>query len=268
MKRLGLIAGGGNLPIQVSRGAAKRGLEVIAFALKDEALPELASEVSKCIWVSPQDISVFMARLAEENIRQVTMVGGVRKLHWMKIWDLSPQISKEQKNLPNHGDSHLLNFLKELFSAQGIQLLDPMEFLDFQPLEEGNFSGMDLNSNQEIDIKFGFQTAKALGYYDIGQTVVVKNKVVLAVEGIEGTDEVIRRGGTHGGPGVVVVKIAKPNQDLKLDRPVVGLKTIQALIEVRAAVLAIEVKKVLFMDFEESVERARRAGLAIVAREL
>lgn len=256
---LGLIAGGGDLPLLVCQGALRKGWKIKAFGMQGEANPDLEKAAGEFLWVTPENIPQVLQKFSSSGITKLILVGGINKIKWMESIPL---------NLPNHGDSHLLNHVADFFSAQGIQILDPIDFLEIKPPREGNLSGIPLSPNIENDLKFGFQMAKALGYYDIGQTVVVKNRVVLAVESVEGTDEAIRRGGRLGGPGAVVVKTAKPDQDLKIDRPVVGLNTVRALLEIRAAVLALEAEKVLFVNFEESVELARKERLAIVARTL
>jgi len=260
MDRLGLIAGSGDLPLKVARGASRQGMEVFAFALPGETSQELEEEARKVFWVTPMGIPSILEKISTEKITQLTSIGGIDKMKWLKTLDL--------KGLENQGDSNLLHQIKNIIVSQGIRILDPTEFLDAPPVQEGNITGTSLTPDQQSDIEFGFKMARALGPLDIGQTLVVKDKVVLAVEGIEGTDEAIRRGAKYGGQGVVAIKVTKPGQDLMFDRPVVGKKTIKVLLEAQAAVLAVEAMKVLFVDFQESIELARKGGLSVIAREL
>ncbi len=248
------------MPHLVGREALRRGVEVVAFALKDEARPDLAKSVSRIFWMTPEEVPAALKRLKEERIEQLVFAGGLNKLRWMKLL--------EREDLPSRGDDHLLNRLKDLLTSSGIEVVDPAKFLNDFIVIEGNLTGRNLKQYQEDEINFCLQMAKALGYNDIGQTVVVKDKVVLAVEAVEGTDAAIRRGASLGGAGVVVAKVARPGQDLRLDRPVIGIETIKTLVDVRAAALAIEAKAVLFLDREAAVRLAQKAGLSIVARNL
>lgn len=264
MESLALIAGCGDLPLRVAQGARKAGKNVIAFAFQGESSPELASEVSEILWVTPENFSQILERLGSGEIKQITSVGGINKLKWLEVWQGTARNSAP----PGHGDGAILSVWKDLMAALNIEILDPLEFLKFSPVSEGVLCGPPLTAGLQEEVNFAFQMSKALGYHDIGQTVVVKNKVVLAVESIEGTDAAILRGGALGKEGVVVAKTARPGQDMRLDRPMVGPKTIRTLLEIRAAVLALEAEAVLLVDPEESIHLARKGEISIVARKL
>jgi DUF1009 family protein len=268
MKTLMMIAGRGEFPLQVARGALGRGLHVLGFGLQGEASPELAVLLPEFHWVEAHGVDSFLSRLAAHRGSQITLAGGVYKLNWLELFLKNRDLFSTQAEVEHHGDAYLLNQLGKFFQTLGIEVVDPLEYLEARPPSAGDLTSRSLTPEQIEDVKIGFQIAKVLGYHDIGQTTVVKNKVVLAVEGIEGTDQAILRGGHLGGAGVVVVKAAKPGQDLRFDRPVVGLKTIQTLLEVKAAVLAVEAEKVLILDQQTCLCRAEQQGLAIVARQL
>jgi DUF1009 family protein len=266
MENLALIAGCGDLPLRVAQGARAAGKNVIVFALQGESSPELASEVSEIFWITPENFPSILKKFISGEIKQITSVGGINKLKWLEIWRASSRSGAAPP--PHGGDGAILSVWKDFMAALNIEILDPIDFLKFPPVPEGILCGPPLSPELQEDVNFAFQMSKTLGYHDIGQTVVVKNKVVLAVESIEGTDTTIRRGGELGKSGVVVAKTARPGQDLRLDRPVVGLKTIQTLVEIRAAVLALEAETVLLMDPEASIALSRKGGLSIVARKL
>jgi hypothetical protein len=168
--------------------------------------------------------------------------------------------------LPDQSPSTLLNALIEYFRARGLSVIDPSTFLAPYFCGEGVLGSSPVSEAVEADIAFGWPRAKTLADLDIGQTLVVKGRAVVAVEGMEGTDETIRRAAALAGDGIVVLKAGRTRQDMRVDVPMVGPETVRILAEARAAALVIEAGKVLFFQKEKALETAARAGLAVIAR--
>ena len=160
-------------------------------------------------------------------------------------------------------DSILLAITKEL-ERDGISLLNTTDFCPGMLTPEGVLTRGDITGDERKDIVFGWKVAKEMGRLDIGQTVVIKDRAVMAVEAIEGTDEAIKRGGSLSGEGAVVVKVSKPGQDMRFDVPVVGLSTLKAMVEVSARVLAVEAEKSILLQRESLVREAEEAGISVV----
>lgn len=266
MPKLGLIAGQGKVPLLVAEEAARHGWEVIAFAIEGEAQEqEITKRVKGIHWLRPDQVGRLIELLHQEGIKDVVMAGKVQKKRLFH--DLKPDARtiKMFLALPNKTDDTLLGAVSNELESEGIKV-HPITFcLNGVMALAGMVVGSPPTPDQWRDIKFGWKIAKEIGRMDIGQTVVVKERAVMAVEAIEGTDEAIRRGGKIGGPGAVVVKVAKPQQDWRFDVPTVGLETILSMEEVKASVLAVEADWTIFLDRNEVLNGAKRAGITMVA---
>jgi DUF1009 family protein len=264
--RIGLIAGNGRFPIIFAENARRKGIEVIAVAINEETSKELEGFVSKIYWLGVGELEGLLKILKQENIRSVVMAGQVK--HKL-LFDKGIKIDKRMQfllgGLRNKKTDSIIGAVARLLELSGIRVLSSLTFLsDYLPQKDVLTR---LTPDERIlkDIEFGRHIAKAVSGLDIGQTVVVKDKVVLAVESIEGTDEAIRRGARYGKDGIVIIKVTKPRQDMRFDVPVIGPDTIRLLREVKAACIAIEANKTLVIDKEETVRLANEAGIAIVA---
>jgi DUF1009 family protein len=267
MKTIGLLAGVGRLPVEFARAASGMGFTVIAVGVVPGVDPELAAAAKKFYAVSVGELGRILAILKEEGVREVTMLGKVTK---ELMFTGAVQFDDRAKKLfaglaDNRDDTIMLAFVREL-AGEGIGVLDQTALIRALMPAPGVIARRQPTVAEEADIEFGLRMAKEIGALDIGQTVVVKNRAVLAVEAIEGTDACIRRGGQLGRGGAVVAKVAKPGQDLRFDVPAVGTATIQAMIESGAGVLVIEAGRTLLVDRDKVVALADANDIAIVAR--
>lgn len=264
--RIGLLAGGGRLPIIFADEARKKGTKVIAFAAKGIASPELDSHVDKIYWLDLSETKKLPFIFFTNRIRKLAMLGKVPKSIFFKgDFSKSEDITSLLKDTKNRSDDSLLREVSKKAEKLGISFINPGDFLsDFIP-KKGTLTKRDPTAKEWEDIEFGKEMTKGLGKLDIGQTVVVQNKAVLAAEAIEGTDEAIKRGGRFSKGGMVVVKMIKPTQDPRFDIPAVGIETINSLIEAKAGALAIEAGKTFFINREESISKADKKDISIVA---
>ncbi len=266
VKRIGLIAGNGRFPIIFAESARKKGVEVIAIGINEETSKELEKFVNKIYWLGVGELERLLEILKEENIRSIVMAGQVRhKLLFDKNIKIDQKMQFLLENLRNKKTDSIIGAVARLLEFKGIKVLSSIIFLsDYLP-QKGVLTRLLPDERILKDIEFGRKIAKAIAGLDIGQSIVVKDRVVLAVESIEGTDETIRRAERYGKGGIVVIKVTKPRQDMRFDVPVVGPDTIKLLQEVKAACLAIEAKKTLIIDKPETLRLAEEAGVAIVA---
>ncbi|HVM94967.1 MAG TPA: UDP-2,3-diacylglucosamine diphosphatase LpxI, partial [Candidatus Acidoferrales bacterium] len=198
------------------------------------------------------------------GIEQVVMAGGIRKEALLEHFAPDERGMRFLSRLQTFGDDTLLRGLAEELESEGLHVVESTLFLSSILTPAGVLTGNALDASQEQDVRYGVEVAKAIGRWDVGQTVVVKSRIVLAVEAIEGTDATIRRAGR---PGAVVVKVSKPQQDLRFDVPAVGPQTVRSCVESGISVLALEVGKTLLLDKEELLAEAEGAGLTIVGVE-
>lgn len=262
-KKCGLIAGRDNLPFEVVREIIRRGDEAVVIGLKGEVRPELSSLVSRYIEIAPGNLGEMMAYFQREQVGKAVFAGKVGK-EAIFTGGFDSLFMQLLNALPQKNDDAILGALVDAFEANGIQILKQTDYLRELLVKPGNIVG-ELTAAEYQDVKLGFRMAKASGDLDIGQTVVVKNGVVLAVEAIEGTDRAIVRGGELGGPGSVVVKVSKPRQDERFDVPTVGRVTLESMLKAKAAILAVEAEKTLLTERDFVLELAERNGIKIVA---
>jgi len=264
--KVGLLAGEGELPVIFADEARKEGTKVIAFAAKGIASPELGSHVDKIYWLDLSETGKLPLIFFNNRIRKLVMLGKIPKsVFFKKDFSKSVEISSLLKDTKNRADDSILRKVSEKTESFGVTFINPADFLsDFMP-KKGTLAKREPTAKEWEDIEFGREMARALGKLDIGQTVAVQNKAILAVEAIEGTDETIKRGGQFSKGGMAVVKTIKPNQDPRFDVPTIGIETINSLIKAKAAVLAIEAGKTFFINREESIAKADENGISIVA---
>jgi hypothetical protein len=265
---IGIIAGNGELPLLISREAKKSGKRVAICAIKGEADPVLEEIAEAFEWGRLGELGKVVKFFRAENVKDVVMAGKIRKTNLFK-GEVRPDFDMLQvlaKTL-NHSDDSLLGGIANFLESKDIRLVDTTTLLTKDSLPDTGVLTKRKPSKQEaLDIEYGWMLAKEMGRLDVGQTVVVKKQAVLAIEAIEGTDEAIRRGGVLGNGDVVVIKTAKPNQDMRFDVPTVGLGTLEAMIESQAVVLAIEAGKTIVLNKEELVKKADQNRITIVCR--
>ncbi len=263
---IGLIAGQGSFPMLFAKAALSVKRPVIVFGVEgvtDRSVEEFTSEAH---YVGLGELGRLLDLLRSKSIKQVVLAGSIPK---KRIYDASLKLdttaSELLKQTSNKGDDHLLRSLEVLLKIKcGASVLDSRVFLKDTLAPKGVMTKRKPSESQMKDIKLGFRTAKHVGRMDIGQTIVVKDGVVIAVEALEGTDQAIRRGGELARSGVVVVKVSKPNQALRFDLPCVGPDTVETLRSVSAGALAVEAGRTILLSKEQFLEAADRAGLCVV----
>ena len=270
MEKIGLLAGVGTLPVEFAEAVRSQGYEVVCVAVIPGIDPRL-KEIANVYY----DISAFkpnkiIKTLVKENVKEVTMIGKVTK-EWLYKDHVLPDLRAikvlNRLRKANFKDDTITLAIVEELAKDGISVLDQTKYL--KPLMPGPqvFTKKKPTEEQMADVAFGFKAAKAIGAMDLGQTVVVKNCAVMAVEAIEGTDACIKRGGALARGGAVVVKTAKPNQDTRFDMPAIGLQTLRSMEESGCAVLAIEAYHTLFAEKDEVLKEANNKGIVILAAE-
>lgn len=267
MEKIGLLAGNGKLPVEFVRAARGMGICVFVVALVEDFERDLEQCAEKFQMISIGQLDAIIQYFKENQIAKVTMLGKVTKeLMFSGTVKPDQRISAILASLPDYSDDTLmLAFVREL-AKEGMQVFDQTALIRKLMVEEGTLTKNSAPTQREKeDIEFGFKMAKAIGGLDIGQTVVVKDAAVLAVEAIEGTDACILRGGKLGRGGAVAVKVAKPKQDMRFDMPAVGVKTIESMIEADVRVLALEAGKTLLVEREKVLALADKNGITIVA---
>lgn len=264
-KALGIIAGSGQFPLLVARSARKSGLRVVAVAHRGETDPQLEKEVDVITWIKLGQLGQLIKALREHGIGKAVMAGGIKKLKMFgNVMPDLKGISLISKLAIFHDDDILRAVSGELEKA-GIEIVSSTTHVPELVAPPGVLTRRKPSKGEMQDIRFGWRIAKELGKLDIGQCVVVRRKTVLALEAIDGTDETILRGGELGQEKAVVVKVCKPEQDLRFDVPSVGVQTVETMSQVNAAVLAIEAGRTLLFDRDEMISLADRAGISILS---
>ena len=266
MEKVGLLAGIGNLPVEFIRSAKKQGYEVVAIAVVSDVAPELAKEADVYYEINVAKLDKVIKTMRKEGVTKVTMIGKVTKeilFKGLKFPDL--RAIRLLARLHNRKDDTIMLAIVEELAKDGLEVADQTVYLKELMPAVGVLTKRQPTESEEADIRFGFATAKAIGGMDIGQTVVVKHKAVMAVEAIEGTDACIRRGGTLGRGDAVVVKVAKPNQDVRFDVPAVGLATLQSMIDSGCSLLAMEAGRTLFVEQEKVIAMADSHHICLCA---
>lgn len=264
-KTIGLIAGGGKFPFLVAESADNKGVKVVAVAHHGETDPALADCVDSITWIKLGQLGKLIRTFKKNGVTKALMAGTItkQKMFGRARPDLKGLtiISK----LAVFHDDGILRAVADEFAKEGIEIISSTSYLPELLAPEGCLTRKKPSRADREDIKFGWGVAKELGRLDVGQCVVVKRKTVLALEAIDGTNETILRGGKIAGKKAVVIKVSKPDQDLRFDVPSVGLETLETMSLVNADVLAIEAGKTLLFDRKDMIEYADRAGIKIVA---
>jgi DUF1009 family protein len=261
---LGLIAGNGRFPFLVAEAARKRGRRIVLIRLKEETDPGLEALADETHEVSLGQLGSCIAALKKAGAREAIMAGQVR--HHQIFSGIVPDLTLMGvlARLAFKNTDSLIGGVADALEREGIRLMSSVELLRDQLADEGAMSGRKPSTDEQKAIDYGVRIATELGRLDLGQTVVVKDRAVVALEAMEGTDEAIARGARIAGPGVVVVKMAKPRQDMRFDVPVVGERTLQSLRDAKAAVLAVEAGKTLLLDKVAFLASAKQLGVAVV----
>lgn len=266
MEKLGILAGTGKLPVECARAAQQLGYEVYSVGLLPSTDTQIAQFSKDYQFISVAQLDAILNYLKSNQIEKVTMIGKVTKqLLFNSSVQPDARILQLIMSLPDRkDDTIMMAFVRELAKA-GIQAFDQTKLIRKLMPHRGTITKREPTEQERQDMEFGFRIAKELGRLDIGQTVVVKNRAVMALEAIEGTDDCIERGGRLANGGAVVTKVSKPQQDNRFDVPTVGYRTIEQMAQVGATALAIEAGKTLLVEREQMVSFADAKGITIVA---
>jgi DUF1009 family protein len=282
--KLGLIAGNGRFPFLLLDAARAEGLTVVVAAIREETDPEIdrratADDRITVQWLSLGELSRLIETFHKEGVTRAVMAGQVK--HKQIFSSIRPdwRLAKLLLNLRTRNTDMLLGAVAKVLADEGIELINSTQFLEPLLAQEGVLTARAPSDEERKDIEYGLGVARAVAGFDIGQTVVVGAQACVAVEAMEGTDAAIERAGQlmrsleedNPSPAstlsrrLTVVKVAKPNQDMRFDVPVIGMRTIETMVEAGASCLSVEAGRTLLFERESLLNRANQAGIAIVA---
>jgi DUF1009 family protein len=264
---IGLVAGEGKLPGILARSAREKGYRVISAALSELAKANVVEHCDKVLMVAPGQLGRNLKLLRQEGIEQIVFIGKVPKLNILRdITKLDWTAIRELSKLSDFNDDTVQRAVGNFMETNGIKVLTQREFLQHLFPNVGAMTQRALTAAEYADIQMGFKVAKEISRLDIGQTVIVRDQMIMAIEAIEGTDRAIRRAVELARGPVVVVKVSKPGQDDRFDIPTVGMSTLESMIGNQpGGVLAIEAGQTLVVDRDEMLSFAEQNGIAIVA---
>ncbi|MBN2507702.1 MAG: UDP-2,3-diacylglucosamine diphosphatase LpxI [Verrucomicrobia bacterium] len=267
VETLGLIAGNRSLPLIFARQARRMGVgRLVAVAFEGETDPGLAQCVDAIVWLKVGQLGKMIAAFTERGVRQCVMLGQIAPRN---LFDVRPDLRALAAlwRLKEKNAHTLFGAIARELERDGVELIPATPWLEPLMPAAGFHRGARLTAAQESDVAFGLRLAKAVSHLDIGQTVVVKNGTVLAVEGFEGTDACLTRGGELAGRegGAVAVKVAKEHHDMRFDIPCLGPQTVATCAAARIAVLAFEAGKTLLLEQEAMEALARRHRVSLVS---
>jgi DUF1009 family protein len=270
--KLGLIAGNGKFPFLVLEAARAQGHDVTVIAVKEETFPDLAEAAAKhraaIHWISLGQLGKCISLLKEAGATRAVMAGQVKHTKLFAGWVMpDATLLSALRKLASKNTDGLIGAIANVLRDHGIELMNSTTLLEPLLAGGGVLTRRPPTDEERKDFEFGYRMADAIAGLDIGQTIAVKHQAVVAVEAMEGTDEVIGRAGHLAGPGVRIVKVAKPNQDMRFDVPVIGIATIQAMRTAGANALSIDAGRTLVLDGEAVFSSANEAGITIVGRE-
>ena len=266
--KFGLIAGNGKFPFLVLEAARSQGIDMVVAAIKEETFPEIEQHAKSVYWMSLGQLGKLIKTFKAEGVNQAIMAGQVK--HKQIFSSIVPDLKMLQllASLAIKNTDSLIGAVAKMLEDEGIHLMDSTLFL--RPLlpEPGLLTARAPSEEERRDLDYGYKVARELGRLDLGQSVAVADGACVAVEAMEGTDAVMERAASlvNGRP-LRVVKLAKPNQDLRFDVPVIGPATIRLMARIRVTALAIEARKTLMIDREHLIREADALGIAIIAVE-
>ncbi|MEZ5364458.1 MAG: UDP-2,3-diacylglucosamine diphosphatase LpxI [Bryobacterales bacterium] len=262
--RYGLIAGGGRFPFMVLDAARAEGRSLVTVAIKEEADPAIEAQSETCHWISLGELSKLIRIFREEGVRQAVMAGRVQHKQIFSAIRPDWRLVKVLAALRRKNTDSLLGAVVSVLADEGVDLIDSTLFLKPYLATSGSNSKREPNKDELADIAYGREVAAAVAGFDIGQSVVICDRACVAVEAMEGTDQVIERAATLvQGRRLTVVKRAKPNQDMRFDVPVIGPTTIRKMRAANATALAVEAGKTLLIDRDELLAEADTAKIAV-----
>ncbi len=262
--KYGLIAGNGEFPFLVIAGAKKAGEELAVVAIKEETDPRIEEVAETVIWVGIGKLGKVISFFEGHGVKGVMMAGQVKHIQIFSGALPDLKMAKMLWNLPKKNTDSLIGGIARELEKDGIELIDSTFFAKEHLASKGVLTKRAPNSIELNDIKYGLSVANEIARLDLGQTIVVRSQACVAIEAMEGTDEVIRRAGKLAKGKLTVVKVAKPNQDMRFDVPVVGLPTIHTMIEAGAKCLSVSAEKTLILNRTEMLALANKNKISIV----
>ncbi len=261
-----LVAGDGQLPVEMVKSAKSNGFEVVCISLSSDNVKELKKYADKVVSFGPGQVDSIKKFLIDEGIKQLTFLGKVSKTMLIKRPKLEKTAIQLLKSMKKLNDDAIMLKIVEQMENIGITILDQTIFIKNLMIQKGVLTKLAPNEAQNANIEYGFKIAKQMGGLDIGQSVVMKDRMIMAIEAIEGTDRCIKRGCKLArGKNATVVKVAKPAQDKRFDIPAVGYKTIKTMKKYGANVLALESGETIIAEKDKMVKYANKHNMIIVA---
>ena len=263
--KFGLIAGNGKFPFLVLEGARKAGASVAVAAIREETDPDIERLADRLTWVGIGQLGKMLRFFKAEGVDKAIMAGQVKHVQIFSRAIPDVRMLKMLLRLPRRNTDALIGAVAGELASEGIELIDSTYFLKDQLPRPGNLTKRKPDDREQSDIEYGLEIANEIARLDLGQTIVVRDRACVAIEAMEGTDAVIRRAGQLVRGRLTVVKIAKPDQDMRFDVPVVGLPTIEAMIDSGATCLCLTAGQTLIFDREEMMKLANRNKIAVIA---
>lgn len=263
-KRIGLIAGEGELPVKVAHSIKSRGFSLITIVLTRHLKEALFPYSDSIYHLGIGQSKKILNTLKSEGVRDVIIIGRINKKVIFDKLAFDLKALKFLREIVNKNDDTLMSGIAQLFEKEGLHIMDQRVFLKELFPEKGVLTKREPAEKEWKDIRYGFSLAKEIARLDIGETIVVKNQAILAVEAIEGTDKAIERGCALGEKDAVVIKVSRVKDDFRMDVPAIGTETLKRMIRHRASVLALEYKKIFIVDLDEVLSMANEAGISIV----
>lgn len=260
----GLIAGNGQFPFLVIDGARRAGVELAVVAIKEETDPEIEKIAQNITWVGIGQLGKMISFFKKNGVGQAMMAGQVKHVQIFSSSLPDLRMVKMLWNLPRRNTDALIGGVADEMAKEGIELIDSTHFIKDQLAPAGVLTKRKPDDNELANIEYGLHIATELGRLDLGQTVVVRSKACVAIEAMEGTDATIRRAGELAKGKLTVVKVAKPEQDMRFDVPVIGVPTIETMIAAGAACLSVTANKTLIFERDKMIALADKNKFAIV----
>jgi DUF1009 family protein len=263
--RYGLIAGNGKFPFLVLEGARRAGVQLAVAAIREEADPAIERVASPVRWVGIGQLGRMIRFFKREGVERAIMAGQVRHVQIFSGALPDVRMIKMLLSLPRRNTDALIGGVADELAREGIELIDSTYFLKDHLPNEGVLTRRTPDERERGDIEYGLETAREIARLDLGQTIVVRSRACVAIEAMEGTDAVILRAGELARGRLTVVKVAKPNQDMRFDVPVVGVPTIERMREAGATCLCLTAGRTLMFDREEMIQLAEKHHITVVA---
>ena len=264
-KKQGLIAGDGLLPVKMAQYAKENGFEVVAISLSSDNYRELKKYCSKVYSCCPGEVNKIENILKSEEIKQLTFLGKVSKSILIKRPKFDKRAVEVLKQAVRLNDDKVMLMIIDELEKLGITIIDQTTFIKNLMIPSGVLGKIQPTKEQVDDVNYGYWLAKETGKLDIGQSVVIKDKMIMAVEAIEGTDKCIRRGCKLAKKNACIIKVAKPEQDKRFDIPAIGLRTLKTMKRYKASLIAVEAGETIIVDQEEVIKFADKNNIVIMA---